>query len=131
FKCEGAVSDSNERKRGIKMAEPKELTEINDLNEVWKASEESPVLLFKLSTTCPINAEAFKEYTTFLNNDDPNRDAYFVKIQEARNVSDEIAKELNVQHESPQLFIIKNGEQVWHTSENITAEKIVEALEEV
>ncbi|HLQ96726.1 MAG TPA: bacillithiol system redox-active protein YtxJ [Pseudogracilibacillus sp.] len=113
------------------MAEPKELTEINDLNEVWKASEESPVLLFKLSTTCPINAEAFKEYTTFLNNDDPNRDAYFVKIQEARNVSDEIAKELNVQHESPQLFIIKNGEQVWHTSENITAEKIVEALEEV
>ncbi|HLR53753.1 MAG TPA: bacillithiol system redox-active protein YtxJ [Pseudogracilibacillus sp.] len=113
------------------MAEPKELTEVADLKEVWKASEESPVLLFKLSTTCPINAEAFKEYTTFLNNDDVNRDAYFVKIQDSRPVSDKIAEELQVQHESPQLFIIKDGEQVWHTSENITAEKIVEALEEV
>ena len=113
------------------MAEPKELTEVGDLKEVWNASEESPVLLFKLSTTCPINAEAFKEYTTFLSNDDVNRDAYFVKIQDSRPVSDKIAEELQVQHESPQLFIIKDGEQVWHTSENITAEKIVEALEEV
>lgn len=113
------------------MAEPKELTAIEDLEEVWKASEESPVLLFKLSTTCPINAEAFKEYTRFLDNDDPNRDAYFVKIQDSRPVSNEIAEELDVKHESPQLFIIQDREQVWHTSENITAEKIVEALEEI
>src|SRR5690625_2647032 len=112
------------------MPELKELLEVNDLNEVWETSNEKPVLLFKQSTTCPISATAFNEFNAFLNDSDDPIGAYFVKVRESRPVSNQIAEELEVQHQSPQLFLVKNKEAVWNTSHNnITVDTIKEALQ--
>lgn len=111
------------------MVELKELLELGDLNEVWKTSREKPVLLFKQSTTCPISAGAFSEFNSFLDNQNEAIGAYFVKVRETRPVSDEIAEELGVRHESPQIFLVKDREQVWNTShDDITEDSIKEAL---
>jgi|SRR5699024_5199250 len=111
------------------MAELKELLELSDLNEVWETSREKPVLLFKQSTTCPISANAFNEFNAFLNDGSSDTDAYFVKVRESRAISDEIAEELGVSHQSPQIFLVKDRKSVWNTSHDaITVNSIKEAL---
>ena len=111
------------------MAELKELLELNDLEEVYNTSKEKPVLLFKQSTTCPVSAEAFDEFQQFLSENEEDIAAYFVKVRETRPVSNQIAEDLGVQHQSPQIFLVKDKKAVWNTSHmNITKESIKEAL---
>ncbi|MBO1004648.1 bacillithiol system redox-active protein YtxJ [Pseudogracilibacillus auburnensis] len=108
----------------------KELVEIDDLTEVWEASREKPVLLFKQSTTCPISADAFDQFNTFLQEDGGKIDAFFVKVRESRPVSDQIAEDLGIRHQSPQLFVVKNKEAAWNASHTkITVDSIKEALQ--
>lgn len=116
--------------QGGKLMALKELLELDDLNEVWEASEKKPVLLFKQSTTCPISANAFSEFNNFLeDNDAADVEAFFVKVRETRPVSNQIAEDLGIQHQSPQIFIVKDKEAVWNASHNkITVDSIKEAL---
>lgn len=108
----------------------KELLEIEDLNEVYEASTEQPVLLFKQSTTCPISADAFDEFQTFLAQEE-EVPAYFVKVRETRPVSNQIAEDLGIRHQSPQIFVLKNKEAVWNASHTkITVASIKEALQD-
>src|SRR5699024_10393861 len=107
----------------------KELLEIDDLQEVYAASEEKPVLLFKQSTTCPISASAFRAYQQFLEQTDEN--AYFVKVRENRSVSNQIETDLEVQNQSTKIFIVKNKEEVWNASHYDTnVNNIAKTLEE-
>ena len=111
------------------MSELQELLELADLEKVWKASEEKPVLLFKQSTTCPISGAAFNQFQTFLKNNKVNIAPYFVKVRETREVSNQIAEDLDVQHQSPQILLVKGSEPVWSASHNkITLDSITEAL---
>lgn len=113
------------------MPQLKELHKIEELEDVWETSKQKPVFLFKQSTTCPISAEAFKEYNTFLNSTTADIESYYVKVREAREVSNKIEEETNVQHQSPQVLLIKDHEVLWHTSHaNITEESLEESLAE-
>lgn len=105
----------------------KELFTIEDLEAVYKVSEEKPVILFKQSTTCPISAAAFHALQTLVEQLD--EDAYFVKVRETRPVSNQIEADLGVEHQSPQAFIVKNKEAVWNAShQSITVNNMKEAL---
>lgn len=113
------------------MAEATEILELDELTKVWEVSRQKPVLLFKQSTTCPISADAFSQFNSFLQKNDANIGAYFVKVRESRAISDEIAEELDVRHESPQIFLVKDRKQMWHASHtNITEDAIQEAISE-
>lgn len=106
-----------------------ELLTKEDLNKVWKVSKSKPVLLFKQSTTCPISAKAFKQYHQFIDETDLDIDFYFVKVRETRDVSNQIAEDTGIEHQSPQIFLIKDEHVLWNTSHsNITREAIQEAL---
>lgn len=89
--------------------------------EAWNAclqeSNLRPVLVFKHSTACPISAEAYRQvsrYTDSSGEADPP--VYIVKVIEERPVSNQIAEDLGVQHKSPQLILVQNGEAKWTTS---------------
>lgn len=43
---------------------------------------------------------------------------YEVNVIDNRPLSNKIAADLSVSHESPQLIVIENGEVVFHTSHN-------------
>jgi bacillithiol system protein YtxJ len=107
-----------------------ELTSSEDWNGCIAESRERPVLVFKHSTRCPISAMADSVVRRYEAGDGTGRPPlYVVKVVESRPVSDEIARTLDVQHKSPQLILVKNGEAVWSTSHyNITAENIREAV---
>lgn len=110
----------------------KELTSIEDWNACIADSRERPVLVFKHSTRCSISAMAESIVQRYEVGDGPGRPPlYMVKVVELRPISDEIARSLNVQHKSPQLILVKNGEAVWSTSHyNITSENIQEAVDQ-
>ncbi|WP_019243902.1 MULTISPECIES: bacillithiol system redox-active protein YtxJ [Bacillus] len=87
-------------------------------------------MLFKHSATCPISAEAFKEYQHF-NDQHPEVPAIYLIVQEDQELSQFVAEKFHVKHQSPQMIIFKNGNVAWHESHwRITVESISKALEE-
>jgi len=52
---------------------------------------------------------------------------YFVDIIEHRDVSNSLVEHTNIEHESPQAIIFKEGKAVTHTSHmHITKDRILE-----
>ncbi|MFX3673081.1 MAG: bacillithiol system redox-active protein YtxJ [Paenisporosarcina sp.] len=103
----------------------KEISTLPEWENVLKYSKEKPVLVFKHSTTCPVSAAAYKEFTSI----ETDLDAYLVKVIESRPVSNEIERNLGIQHQSPQIFLLSNEKPVWNASHwNITESKIGQAI---
>ncbi|KTD83296.1 bacillithiol system redox-active protein YtxJ [Paenibacillus etheri] len=84
-------------------------------------------LLFKHSTTCPISAKANEEFQVYLK--DADTAAAVVLVIEDRSVSNQIAEDFGIKHESPQLFLLEDNEVRWNTSHwKITRDAIKEAV---
>ncbi|MHC0037335.1 bacillithiol system redox-active protein YtxJ [Pseudoneobacillus sp. C159] len=73
------------------------------------------VFVLKHSTTCPISQAAFGEYEKF-SNENAEIKCYYLTVQDARLLSNYIAETYQIQHESPQVFLFKNGEVKWNVS---------------
>ncbi|MBE6183298.1 bacillithiol system redox-active protein YtxJ [Heyndrickxia ginsengihumi] len=86
-------------------------------------------LLFKHSTTCPISAKAHEEFQAYV--EETNIPAAEVLVIEDRPVSNTIAEEFGIRHESPQIFLLDDGKVRWNASHwNITRQTISAALNE-
>lgn len=112
------------------MAEWKEMKTLADWEDVLAQSESQPVFVFKHSTTCPISANAWKEFAAYLDSE-PREDVSYVmvKVIESRDVSNKIANDLGVKHESPQAIVVKDRKETWNRSHwDITQQSIREAL---
>ncbi|ASA25488.1 bacillithiol system redox-active protein YtxJ [Paenibacillus donghaensis] len=84
-------------------------------------------LLFKHSTTCPISAKAHEEFQSYLK--DADTTAAVVLVIEDRPVSNQIAEEFGIKHESPQIFLLEGSEVSWNTSHwKITRDAIQQAV---
>lgn len=84
-------------------------------------------LLFKHSTTCPISAKANQEFEAYV--EDTDTTAAVVLVIEDRPVSNQIAEDFGIKHESPQLFLLEDSEVRWNTSHwKITKNAIKEAV---
>ncbi|MDI3328016.1 MAG: bacillithiol system redox-active protein YtxJ [Alicyclobacillaceae bacterium] len=112
------------------MPQWKEITTHQEWQAVLEKSCERPVLLFKHSTRCPISANAWSEFQSYLNGaPDENTEYIMVKVIESRDVSNQIAHDLNVVHQSPQIILIRNKKAVWDASHwNITQDAIRQAI---
>lgn len=76
---------------------------------------DGPLWIFKHSTTCGISAHAKEAVDAYLQAH-PEERAAMVVVQTHRPVSNHIAKVLDRVHQSPQLFLVKDGAVAWHTS---------------
>jgi bacillithiol system protein YtxJ len=65
-------------------------------------------LVFKHSTTCPVSAEAAREVQGL----DASLPVYQVNVREQRDLSNWIAAEYGVPHQSPQLILVRAGKAV-------------------
>lgn len=88
--------------------------------------------IFKHSATCPISRRAFRELEGFLESSQGKAwPVVVIVVQEAREVSNEIANKFGVQHQSPQILLINQTEVIWHTSHsNITAQQLQKITDE-
>jgi len=84
------------------------LTHIDELSLIKEKSFYKPQVLFKHSTRCGTSSLALKrlERTT----EPPAADFYLLDLIRHRNISDKIADLFDVDHASPQVLLIKNGE---------------------
>jgi bacillithiol system protein YtxJ len=106
-----------------------ELHTIEELIQTLEESKTHPVLLFKHSNACPISSRAYREFQQYLQAADPEISYHLVVVQNARSVSNEIETRLNLQHESPQAILVKNGQEIWNASHNrITASTLAETV---
>ena len=94
------------------------------LEEKIKQSFEKPVLIFKHSTRCSISRMVLRQFENdFLQEDTIT--PYFLDLLEFRNLSNEIASRFGVQHQSPQVIVIKSGVAVYNAShESIDVEDL-------
>jgi bacillithiol system protein YtxJ len=73
------------------------------------------VFVLKHSTTCPISQAAFGEYEKF-SEEHPELSCYFLTVQDAKPLSNFIAEQFHVKHESPQALLFKKSDVNWHAS---------------
>ena len=93
----------------------KELTEQSQLEQLKTQSEEQPVLIFKHSTRCSISRFALKQFENEFDLQDKIA-PYFLDLLNHRDISNEIAFQFNVQHQSHQILLLKNRVVVYHKS---------------
>lgn len=107
-------SSENQNESNIKMDwEP--LNHISQLDEIITLSKEKPVAIFKHSTRCSISRMALKQFENEF--DFPEKvTPYFLDLIAFRDVSNDIASRFGVQHQSPQLILIKDGKAIYNTS---------------
>lgn len=89
---------------------------ISQLDEIDAISETKPVAIFKHSTRCSISRFALKQFDAAFNYPEDKIDWYLLDLLHHRDISNEIAHRYNVQHQSPQILVIKNGKAVYHDS---------------
>jgi bacillithiol system protein YtxJ len=103
-----------------------------DLLQLIQLSQERPVFLFKHSSRCPISAWAIRQYQSFAKNLDPasRLNCALIRVIEERNLSEEVTRQLGVEHESPQLLLISRGKVIWHDSHwSLTKDKMQAAID--
>ncbi len=84
------------------------------LQQIITHSAQRPQLIFKHSTRCSISSMAKNR----LERNEPvsSVDFYFLDLIAHRNLSNKVADIFNVEHESPQVLLIKNGKCVYDES---------------
>ncbi|MEP2687190.1 bacillithiol system redox-active protein YtxJ [Maribacter dokdonensis] len=98
------------------------LTSIDQLKDIKEASNSKPQLIFKHSTTCGISRMVLNMFKSSYSLEEGQMDLYFLDLLAHRDVSNGVASEFGVTHQSPQLLIIKNEEVVVHDSHGSISE---------
>ena len=98
------------------MSEPTKLSGLDELESWLERSHHEPVWIFKHSLTCPISAAALAEYQSFAGEADGAAAHALIEVQNARQLSAELARRTGVRHESPQALLLRDGKAVWHAS---------------
>lgn len=106
----------------------KKVDTTEQFNEILNKDEKFYFL--KHSLTCPISQAAYKEYEKFAA-EHQEIPAYYLAVQDSRPLSNEIAGNFQIKHESPQAILFSNGKAVWNASHwKITSRSLTNAMEE-
>lgn len=93
------------------------ITQAEQLQDIVRESHEQPILIFKHSTSCSISAAAKgKLERQWADAGLTDAKLYYLDLLRFRPISAEIAQQFGVQHESPQLLLIQDGECRYNAS---------------
>ena len=93
------------------------LESLEQLQTVKDNSKENPVLIFKHSTRCSISKAALDRLERNWKQDEMSDvKLFYLDLIRHRDVSNQIAEDFSVVHESPQVLLIKDGQSVYDRS---------------
>src|SRR5690606_31891491 len=95
-----------------------DLTDLKQLDNIAAESVGTSVIIFKHSTRCPVSRMALNTFEREYDIAEGEAKPYFLDLLQHRDISNEIASRFNVEHQSPQLILIKDGNAVYDTSHN-------------
>jgi len=86
------------------------LTNSDQLTTIKAESEEKPMIILKHSTRCSISLMAKSRLDNNWDVDEQDTKLYYLDLLRYRDLSNQIANDFKVLHESPQILIIKKGQ---------------------
>lgn len=105
------------------------LTTPEQLTAIAQESHEHPLLIFKHSTTCSISAMAKAKIERQWADSGLTTPIYYLDLLRFRPISNQIAQQFSVPHESPQLLLIQGGECTYDASHmGIQLREVKEAI---
>ncbi len=105
-----------------------ELTELQQLEKIKEESENQAILIFKHSTRCSISSMAKNRLERAWNIAETSVKPYYLDLISFREVSNAIAEQFDVEHQSPQVLLIKKGKSIYDASHNMIAVSDIEGL---
>ncbi|MCO5238036.1 MAG: bacillithiol system redox-active protein YtxJ [Chitinophagaceae bacterium] len=90
------------------------LEDAAQLPEIVERSKIHPQLIYKHSTRCSTSTMVKNRLERSAA--PPDMDFYFLDLIAYRALSDKIAADFKVRHESPQVLLIRNGECIYNES---------------
>ena len=90
----------------------KPITTPEDIESAKEESQHRKVAIFKHSTRCFISKTVLKNFENQIQSANPDVAFYFLDLIQYRSLSNQIAEEFNVPHQSPQLIILKGGKAI-------------------
>lgn len=93
-----------------------EITDEDAIQHIRDLSFSQKVVIFKHSTHCFISKRVLKNFEQQVNSVQPKKKFFFLDLLKFRKISDRIAKDFGVVHESPQLIVLEKGTVIHHAS---------------
>lgn len=88
--------------------------------------------IYKHSTTCGICLMAIRQVERVMHQLKEDVEFYYIDVKKDRPVSQKVAEITGIQHESPQILILKEGEVFWHASHHaIREDKLKDVFREL
>lgn len=109
------ASNKEEEKEPTKLAWIP-LTTLSQLEALKKQSISNTVFIFKHSTRCVVSRAVLKQFEQLFDDSHQQIKVYYLDLLNYRNISNEIATQFQVDHQSPQLIVIKNEVAVANAS---------------
>lgn len=81
----------------------------DDLEAAVRESLEKKVAIFKHSTSCYISKMVLKNFENEVSASDKEVSYYFLDLLANRSLSNQIATDFKVTHQSPQLIVLEKG----------------------
>ncbi|MFS4428216.1 bacillithiol system redox-active protein YtxJ [Chryseobacterium sp. S90] len=104
----------------------KKIESEEDLAKAIEDSFQNKIAIFKHSTSCFISRTVLKNFEKEVENSDQPVNVYYLDLLAYRPVSNKIAADFEIRHESPQLIVIENGKPVNNAShQDISLSQIV------
>ncbi len=81
-----------------------------DLDRLFAESAQGPVVLFKHDFACPISANASRAVAAV-----PGA-VPLIDVERQKGLAAEVASRTGIEHESPQVIVLRNGQAVYSAS---------------
>jgi bacillithiol system protein YtxJ len=95
----------------------KKIAQIEQLVDIDVQSHQAPVILFKHSTRCSISSAALARLERSWNENEMEEvQAYYLDLIANRTTSNAVADHYEIEHQSPQVLVIKKGDCVYNES---------------
>lgn len=107
-----------------------ELRSVDQIDQIRRESAENPILIFKYSSRCSLSRMALDRLErNWQEAEMIGIKSYFLDLITYREISNRIAHEFDVEHESPQILIIENEKSIYDQSHmGIDYQQIREAV---
>ncbi len=105
------------------------LTASEHVEDVFQSSNSAPQIILKHSNSCGTSYFAKKNVESLKEEELQGGSIHLIDVIRSRPISIYLADKVSIRHESPQVFVIRNGKVVWSASHGgVNARNIVQAL---
>ncbi len=94
----------------------KVLKDEGQIEEIIADSVDKPVVIFKHSISCGLSSMVKFQLETSCVFDKLDFDFYYLDLITNRPISNKVANQFGIRHQSPQILIIRNGKVVFDMS---------------